>query len=115
MFSSCRKVETFTSLIPAEKLFEVNLGLDAAGTKLYVPVGAKETYASTSGWNEFSEIVEVDFTGTDEVKAENGTNGRRPEGLKAKVEGVYYDLSGRAVENPANGIYILDGHKVIVK
>lgn len=28
---------------------------------------------------------------------------------------VYYDLSGRRIENPAKGIYILGGKKVYVK
>ena len=33
----------------------------------------------------------------------------------AVEEGVYYDLSGRRVENPTTGIYILNGKKVLVK
>ena len=67
------------------------------------------------GWKDFVNIVEKDFTGIDEVKAENGTNGRRPEGLKAKFKGVYYDLNGRVVENPTNGVYIINGKKVVIK
>ena len=46
----------------------------------------------------------------DEVKGENGTNGRR----KSKVKGIY-DLQGRKVETPSKGIYIIDGKKVLVK
>ena len=46
----------------------------------------------------------------DEVKGENGTNGRR----KSKVKGIY-DLQGRKVESPNKGIYIIDGKKVLVK
>ena len=46
----------------------------------------------------------MDFTGIEDIKAENEL-----------VEGVYYDLNGRAVENPANGIYIINGKKVIIK
>ncbi len=30
-------------------------------------------------------------------------------------DGVYYDLSGRRVENPTSGIYIVNGKKVLVK
>ena len=48
------------------------------------------------------------------MKGESGTNGRRPEGLKAKVKAIY-DLQGRKVANPSNGIYIIDGTKVLVK
>ena len=30
-------------------------------------------------------------------------------------ENVYYDLSGRRVENPTRGIYIVNGKKLLVK
>ena len=80
---------------------------------LYVPTDRKFAYEKTAPWSNFY-IVEMDFTGIDEVKAENGTNGRRPEGLKAKVKTIY-DLNGRAVENPAKGIYIINGKKVVIK
>ncbi|MBQ2778730.1 MAG: hypothetical protein IJF46_03035, partial [Bacteroidaceae bacterium] len=33
----------------------------------------------------------------------------------SQQDGVYYDLSGRRVENPAAGIYIVNGKKVLVK
>ena len=29
--------------------------------------------------------------------------------------GVYYDLGGRRVENPSNGVYILNGKKIYIK
>ncbi|MBO5787849.1 MAG: leucine-rich repeat domain-containing protein, partial [Bacteroidaceae bacterium] len=101
-----------------EKIMEIKIGLEKPirgatnifadavydNAILYVPIGTKSLYEKREPWNLFFYVVEMDFTGINEVKAENG-----------KVEGVYYDLSGRAVENPANGIYILDGHKVIVK
>ena len=45
----------------------------------------------------------VDTTGINDLKAENG-----------KVRTVY-DLQGRKVDNPANGIYIINGKKVFVK
>ena len=84
---------------------------------LYVPNGTGRLYGRR--WSPFINIVEMDFTGIDEVfdnvKGENGTNGRCPEGLKANRKGVCYDLNGCAVENPANGIYIIDGKKVLVK
>ena len=75
--------------------------------KLYVQIGAKETYEATAGWNEFSEIIEMDLTGIDEMPEEvKGENG---EGK------TIYDLQGRVVENPTSGIYIIDGKKVLVK
>ncbi|MBO5865109.1 MAG: hypothetical protein J6Q73_03555 [Bacteroidaceae bacterium] len=42
-------------------------------------------------------------TGIEEVKTESGN-----------VKG-FYDLQGRKVENPANGIYIVNGKKVLIK
>lgn len=30
-------------------------------------------------------------------------------------QAVYYDLSGRKVENPTSGIYIVNGKKVLIK
>lgn len=33
----------------------------------------------------------------------------------AREQGVYYDLSGRRIDNPTRGIYILNGKKVLVK
>ena len=36
-------------------------------------------------------------------------------GVSVNKSNVYYDLSGRAVENPANGIYIVNGKKILVK
>ena len=45
----------------------------------------------------------TDVTGVDDVKSEIG-----------KVK-IIYDLNGRAVENPTNGIYVVNGKKVLVK
>ena len=46
----------------------------------------------------------MDFTGIDEIAEQ-----------RAESKNVYYDLSGRAVENPTSGIYIINGKKVLVK
>ncbi|MBO7239855.1 MAG: leucine-rich repeat protein [Bacteroidaceae bacterium] len=45
----------------------------------------------------------TDVTGVDDVKSEIG-----------KVKTIY-DLNGRAVENPTNGIYVVNGKKVLIK
>ena len=70
---------------------------------LYVPAGRKDFYAKTSPWSNFI-ISEMDFTGIDDMEAEG-----------ERVKDVYYDLSGRVVENPTNGVYIINGKKVIIK
>ena len=77
---------------------------------LFVPTGRKFAYEKTTPWSNFY-IAEMDFTGIENVKAESGTDGRR----ESKVKTVYYDLNGRAVENPAKGIYIINGKKVLIK
>ena len=68
----------------------------------------KEFDTSTGG--QLSNGYRFDFSGitgisevSDEVKGENG-----------EVKTVY-DLQGRKVENPTNGIYIINGKKVLVK
>ena len=76
---------------------------------LFVPIGRKDFYAKTSPWNNFI-IQEMDFTGIDEVVDE-----LKGEEEKVKVKGLCYDLNGRVVENPKNGIYIISGKKVFVK
>ena len=72
--------------------------------KLYIPNGTKSFYDKREPWNLFFYIVEMDFTGIDEVKSEN-----------EKVEGIF-DLSGRRItEISEPGLYIINGKKVLVK
>ena len=93
------------SLITVEKLFSLNNSvfvlIDKNACILYVPVGAKDTYAETEGWSEFNNIVEKDFTGIDEVFDES--------------KDAIYDLQGKEVESPSKGLYIIDGKKVFIK
>ena len=107
-FENCTGLTSITSLIPAEYLFAIDSdvfsGVDKNACTLCIPYGAKETYATTEGWEDFVNIVEKDFTGIDDMEAEG-----------ERVKDVYYDLSGRAVENPSSGIYIINGKKVIIK
>ena len=63
-FASCSGLNSIKSFIPAENLFAPGnnafLGVDKGNCILYVPMGAKETYASTNGWNEFYNIQEFE-------------------------------------------------------
>ena len=54
---------------------------------------------------QLSNKYYFDFSGTTAVE-EVVTEGE---------DNIYYDLSGRAVENPARGIYIVNGKKVFIK
>ena len=69
-FLYCEGLTSITSLIPAEKLFEVGsyefYGVDKTNCTLYVPKGAKSTYETTGGWSEFANIVETDLSGIED-------------------------------------------------
>ena len=62
-FYSCTGLLNVTSQIPADKLFEINSsvfsGVNKTTCTLYVPYGAKATYASTNDWKNFKNIVEL--------------------------------------------------------
>ena len=70
---------------------------------LYVPTGTEQLYQKCRPWNLFSNIVEMDFTGVEELKAEGGN-------VKA-----IYDLQGKKIEVPSKGLYIINGKKVLIK
>ena len=65
-FYGCRGLVGITSYIATDDLFapgeDVFMGVDKANCTLYVPYGAKETYATTEGWSEFTNIVELEPT-----------------------------------------------------
>ena len=107
-FQDCKALTSLISHIPADKLFvpgeHAFYGIDKEMCTLYVAPGAKATYASTEQWKEFINIKESDTTAIDDVVTEEQS--KKP---------VYYDLSGRRVENPTRGIYIVNGKKVYLK
>lgn len=72
---------------------------------LYVPIGAKEAYQTADYWKKFTNIVEMDFTGIEDIPADDAVRGGKD---------VYYDLNGRVVNNPTKGIYIKNGKKVVL-
>ena len=113
-FGNNKDLTEVTSLIPAEELFQIPSiisktfqGIMNGMYKLYVPLGTKDTYAATSGWDQFSEVIEKELTAINEVSNE-------VKGQSGKVKTIY-DMQGCVVENPTNGIYIIDGKKVLVK
>ena len=75
---------------------------------LYVPNGSKSFYEKIEPWNLFLYIVEMDFTGIEDVASES-----KDERAKS---GTVYDLQGRKLsEITEPGIYLIDGKKVLVK
>ena len=110
-FSHCFNLRSFISDVPAEILFPISDNVFDEEHKtictLYVPHGAKETYASTPGWQNFMNIVEMSEDGTtdiDKVQTELGRGN------------AIYDLYGRKLNHVSrSGFYILNGKKVWVK
>ena len=66
-FSGCYGLTSVVSCIAAEDLFAINAetfsGIDNDACTLYVPAGAKSTYAATDGWSNFTNIVEMSPAG----------------------------------------------------
>ena len=84
----------------AYSVFKNELYMDAV---LYVPNGCLEAYQNAEVWKEFWDIREFDTTSIGDVKTDNENTT------------TVYDLNGRVVENPTNGIYIINGKKVLLK
>lgn len=104
-FEGCSGLTSVISYIPAEDLFKTYsfYGVDKTNCTLYVPYGAKETYASTEGWNEFTNIVELDPTeitvtinqyGSATYCSEYALDFSEVEGLKAYAATGYKSNSG---------------------
>ena len=72
------------------------------------PMGDSDTNFGGTFSNYGGQIIDVILV----VTAETGINELKGENEKVKT---IYDLQGRKVENPTNGIYIVDGKKVFVK
>ena len=70
---------------------------------IYVPTGSLEAYQNANVWKDFWEIREFDTTSIGNVKTEN------------ENATTVYDIDGRIVENPTNGIYIVNRKKVLIK
>lgn len=97
-FTSCKALETINSSI-AEP-FSIGDAFDYGSKQtLYVPNGTKTKYEAASGWKRFKNIVEKEMG---------------IEGVTADVEqnNTVYDLQGRRVNNPTEGIYIVNGKKI---
>jgi hypothetical protein len=76
-----------------------------ANATLYVPAGTKTLYASTDGWKNFKNIVQMEDADriTDIVNSHVGT------------DGAVYNLNGQKVRLVSKGIYIRNGKKVLVR
>ena len=104
-FYGCDKITEIK--VVAEKPISADISIFTSdvydNATMYIPNGTKSLYEEEEPWNKFSNIVEMNFTNIKEIAEQRAGN-------KA-----IYDLSGRVAENPTNGIYIVNGKKVLVK
>lgn len=70
---------------------------------LYVPDDALEAYRAADGWKEFKNIKGIEATGMRKINANGQTQ-----------QSIYYDLNGRRLNAPVNGVNIVNGQKVVV-
>lgn len=82
--------------------------IDKAPSKLLVPPGCVEAYRNSRSWGCFANIEEYQFDGMDDVTVDGGDAADSP-------DAYCYDLYGRLVADPAPGIYIRNGKKVVVR
>jgi hypothetical protein len=76
---------------------------------LHVPATSINAYKNTEPWCYFRDIVAL----TDDDPKPTGIGEVRSQKKEANKE--IYDLQGRKVQNPRNGLYIIDGKKAVIK
>ena len=81
---------------------------DYANVTLHVPSASISSYKSKALWNGFKNIVAL----TDSDPKPTGISSVNYISLK---DDVHYELSGRKIQKPQQGIYIINGKKYIKK
>lgn len=104
--SALKDVYNFSAVLPTIE-FDLFRDVPVANATLHVPASALEDYKNAAQWKEFGNIVPL----TEEEDAD-GIGGPSPTLVE---RGAWYDLSGRRVPNPAKGIYIKNGKKVLTR
>ena len=82
--------------------------IDKAMCKLLVPPGCVDAYRNSRSWGCFANIEEYQFDGVDDVTVDGGDVADNP-------DAPCYDLYGRLVVDPAPGLYIRNGKKIVVR
>ncbi len=106
----CEMIDNVASMTESSKImspfqYDENTTVNTT-TTVYVPIGSGDLYRRTPGWDYFTNIVEIDFSGIDDITVDSVDGG----------DGAIYDLSGRRVANPVEGqIYIMNGKKFVYK
>ena len=126
-FVSCLKLETIYMQCEVPIECKPNFCDDnLKNTILYIPKGTLAAYKKTTPWRDFWNIVEMDFSGVDEV-AEDGGDAVRVENGRIVTDGdaltEVLDLQGRTVyrgydrvvDNLARGLYVVRSGNNTVK
>ena len=108
-FAGCEKIKEIKIGLEKPIRGAANIFADTVydNAVLYVPTGTKSLYEKREPWNLFFDIVEMNFTGIDEVLDE----------VKSEIGKVktIYDFQGRKVDTTNKGVYIINGKKVLIK
>ncbi len=75
-------------------------------------IGAHKAYLTYSGATAREYFLfDEETTGLKDVRGQKEDDGE----YQSSVRGDYYDLQGRKVAQPAKGLYIVNGKKVVIK
>ena len=92
-------------------------GFFPATTGIQIP--AHKAYLTLESNGVRSIVFDDMMTGIDEMEDGRGKmadgRGKMEDGRSEMDDGSFYNLAGQRVVNPTNGIYIVDGKKVIIK
>ena len=104
-FSGC---DSLTSIISYAVTPPTCASTSFEGVETTIPVTVpKESvadYQTAEVWKDFTNFIGADLTSID-----------NPETEVLHSKDIIYDLSGRRVENPTKGVYIVNGRKVVIR
>ena len=87
-----------------------------SGNKFWYSKGSTKMKAFRAYFDFYDVLTEVEGAGARGIEFDfNNATGIQNIKGKTQNDGIYYDLSGRRVEKPTKGIYIVNGKKVIIK
>ena len=109
-FASCtnlKDVYCYAESVPTtnSKAF---LGSPVENATLHVPSSAVRKYLAAEPWKNFNKIKALTDDDPKPTSIEKII-------IKENNNDIFYDLNGRRIENPAKGIYIRNGKKIVVK
>ncbi len=87
-----------------------------SGNKFWYSKGSTKMKAFRAYFDFYDVLTEVEGAGARGIEFDfNNATGIQNIKGKTQNDGIYYDLSGRRVEKPTKGIYIVNGKKVVLK